>query len=81
MARNSAEDKRPAAGPSDANKKPRGPSRDDDDDEDYLDEMIEEDEDLMDEAQQGPPEEDEPVQLLGLGDMSKFAAKWRRPTT
>ena len=74
--------KRPAGGGGGGDAKKQARPRFDEDDEDVfgLDEMIDEDEDLINEAMQdGPPEEEEPVQLLGQTDMGKFEQAWRRP--
>ena len=46
-----------------------------------MDDLIDEEEEIMNEEMQGgmPPEEDQPIKLLGQADMAKFERQWRRP--
>lgn len=55
---------------------------DDDDDYDDLDEMIDDEENIAEEdmlAMMPPPEEDDTLSCLGSKDMSRLAARWKRP--
>ena len=78
--------KRPGGGAGPSQKKPafnKPPRDDDDDDMDDMDELMDEEEEIMDEmlnsASQPPPDDAEPVQLLGSKDMKDFERQWRRP--